>query len=57
MPEPVIVPPVKPSPVATLVTPELVTYLPSKSTVKDDNPPFLVAVKTPLLVLKLNPVT
>ena len=50
----VIVPPDNPVLVAILVTPEDVTYLPSRSTVKVVKP-CLVADNIPLPVLKLKP--
>ena len=51
VPVEVIVPPLKPSPVATLVTPELVTYLPSRSTVRELRP-LRAAVRTPVPVFQ-----
>ena len=47
----VIVPPSKPPPVATDVTPEDVTYLPSRSTVRDERP-LRAAVRTPVPVFQ-----
>ena len=49
VPVDVIVPPVIPVPLATDVTPEDVTYLPSRSTVTSESPD-LPAVNTPVLV-------